>query len=87
LGLPQALVAQRQPTECVAVKSVLVLPEYWDRGVAVLLFDELAKRVQARGYRWADLSITSDDNPRTPQLAERFGAEIYKRYRVYRIAW
>ena len=77
----------RKPTECVAVKSVLVLPEYWDRGVAVLLFDELAKRVQARGYRWADLSITSDDNPRTPQLAERFGAKIYKRYRVYRLTW
>jgi GNAT superfamily N-acetyltransferase len=77
----------RKPTECVAVKSVLVLPEYWDRGVAVLLFDELAKRVRARGYRWADLSITSVDNPRTPQLAERFGAKIYKRYRVYRIRW
>jgi hypothetical protein len=32
----------------------------------------------------ADLSLTSADNPRTPQLAENFGAAIYKRYRVYR---
>jgi hypothetical protein len=38
----------------------------------------------AKGYRWAELSLTSADNPRTPQLAEHLGAVIYKRYRVYR---
>jgi GNAT superfamily N-acetyltransferase len=64
---------------------VLVLPEYWDTGVAVLLFDEMARRAAARGYRWIDLSLTSDDNPRTPVLAKRMGAKIYKRYRVYRM--
>lgn len=76
--------SRRQP-QCVAVKSVLVLPEYWDTGVAVLLFDELERRVRPKGYTWADLSLTSEDNPRTPQLAERFGARIYKRYRTYRM--
>ncbi len=76
--------ARRQP-ECLAIKSVLVLPEYWDTGVAVLLFDEMAKRVVAKGYRWVDLSLTSDDNPYTPVLAERAGAKLYKRYRVYRL--
>ena len=49
-------------------------PEYWDTGVAVLLFDELARRAAAKGYRWADLSLTSADNPRTPILAEHLGA-------------
>lgn len=77
--------ARRQP-ECLAIKSVLVLPEFWDTGVAVLLFDEMAKRVLAKGYRWVDLSLTSDDNPYTPALAERVGAKLYKRYRVYRLA-
>ncbi len=76
--------SRRQP-ECVAIKSVLVLPEYWDTGVAVLLFDELERRVTPKGYKWADLSLTSEDNPRTPMLADSFGAEIYKRYRTYRI--
>ena len=75
----------RRRVECLAVKSVLVLPEYWGGGAAILLFDELARRARQRGYRWLDLSLTSDDNPRTPALAERFGAKIYKRYRVYRI--
>jgi len=75
---------RRQP-ECLAVKSVLVLPEYWGSGVSVLLFDEMARRARASGFKWADLSLTSEDNPYTPTLAERAGARLYKRYRVYRL--
>jgi GNAT superfamily N-acetyltransferase len=76
---------RRQP-ECLAIKSALVLPEYWNTGVAVLLLDEMARRAKAKGYKWADLSITSEDNPTTPLLAEHMGATIYKRWRVYRQA-
>jgi GNAT superfamily N-acetyltransferase len=75
---------KRQP-KCLAIKSVLVLPEYWDTGVAVLLFDEMVKRAIPKGYEWFDLSLTSDDNPYTPMLATRAGAKLYKRYRVYRM--
>lgn len=75
----------RRPVRCLAIKSVLVLPEYWDTGVAVMLFDEMARRAGPKGYTWVDLSLTSDDNPYTPALAERAGAKIYKRYRVYRM--
>jgi GNAT superfamily N-acetyltransferase len=67
------------------LKSVLVLPEYWGTGVSVLLFDEMARRARAKGYEWVDMSLTSEANPNTPILAERMGAEIYKRYRVYRL--
>jgi GNAT superfamily N-acetyltransferase len=76
---------RRSRPACLAVKSVLVLPEYWDTGVSVLLFDEMAKRARAKGYRWIDLSLTSEDNPYTPALATRLGARLYKRYRVYRL--
>jgi GNAT superfamily N-acetyltransferase len=75
----------RQQTRCLAIKSVLVYPDYWNSGLALLLFDEMARRARERGYQWADLSLTSADNPKTPMLAERFGAKIYKRYRVYRL--
>ena len=75
---------RRQP-ECLAVKSVLVLPEYWGTGVSVLLFAEMGRRAKAKGYKWLDLSLTSADNPNTPVLAERMGAKLYKRYRVYRL--
>lgn len=76
----------RRKTESLTIKSVLVSPDHWGTGVPVLLFDEMARRVLNRGYRWVDMSLTSDDNPNTPILAERMGAKIYKRYRVYRLA-
>ncbi len=70
--------------ECLAIKSAVVPPEYWDIGVAVLLFDEMARRAIAKGYKWADLSLTGEDNPDTRPLAYHIGAQIYKRYRFYK---
>ena len=80
----RALWYQRHKPECVSIKSIVVPPEYWDTGVAVLLFDEMARRAAARGYKWADLSMTGEDNPDTWDLAHHMGAKIYKRYRFYR---
>ena len=74
----------RSQPECIAVKSVLVLPEYWNTGVTVLLGAELLKRAKAKGYRWADLSITGAENPNSVILAKHLGARIYKRWQVYR---
>jgi len=81
----KALHYSRIQPQSAAIKSVLVLPEYWGSGVIILLLEEMAKRVIAKGYTWVDLSLTSDDNPNTPILAEHVGARIYKRYRVYRL--
>ena len=74
----------RKQPDCLAVKSVLVLPEYWNTGVAVLLCDELSKRAKDKGYQWADLSITGVENPNSVILAEHLGAQIYKKWQVYR---
>jgi GNAT superfamily N-acetyltransferase len=70
--------------KCIAIKSAVVAPEYRDTGVAILLFDEMAKRAAARGYQWADLSLTGENNTDTWPLAYHMGAQIYKRYRFYR---
>jgi GNAT superfamily N-acetyltransferase len=72
--------------KCIAIKSVVVPPQYWDTGVAILLFDEMAKRAAARGYQWADLSLTGESNVDTFPLAHHMGARIYKRYRFYKKA-
>ena len=49
------------------------------------MFDELLKRVQKiGGYEWIDLSLTAINNPQTPRLGRKMGAEIYRRYRIYR---
>ena len=37
--------------EGIAIKSVVVPPEYWDTGVAILLFDEMARRAAAKGLQ------------------------------------
>jgi GNAT superfamily N-acetyltransferase len=74
----------RLKPKCLAIKSVAVVPEHWDTGAGVLLFAEMARRAYAKGYRWADLSLTGDENPDTFPLAHRMGAKIYKRYRFYK---
>jgi len=71
-------------TECLTIKSILVLPEYWGSGIIALFADEMRRRAIAKGFRWIDLSLTSEDNPHTPILADRLGAKLYKRYRTYR---
>jgi len=75
----------RRKPESLTIKSINILPEYWGTPVSILLFTEMAKRAREKGYKWADLSLTSDDNPNTPILAERMGARVYKRYQVYRL--
>jgi GNAT superfamily N-acetyltransferase len=80
----RALWYRNRKPESIAIKSVVVPPEYWDTGVAVLLFDEMARRAAAKGYRWADMSLTGEDNPDTWDLAHHMGAKVYKRYRFYR---
>jgi len=75
--------SKRHRFESMTVKSVLVLPEYWNTGAAVLLFAELIRKARERGYRWSDLSITSVDNPSSVLTAEKLGARIYKRWQIY----
>jgi GNAT superfamily N-acetyltransferase len=79
----QLLIGMRKKPKSLAIKSVLVLPEYQKKGAAVMLFDEMVKRASAKGYTWADMSITSEDNPDTVQLSNRLGAVEYKRWQVY----
>jgi GNAT superfamily N-acetyltransferase len=79
--LPFAL---NRRTACVSVKSIVVPPEHWRTGVGILLISELYRRLEGKGYSWLDLSLTSEENPNTMPLAQRFGARIYKRFRVFR---
>jgi len=79
----RALAHRNIKPKCLSIKSIVVLPEYWDTGLAILLFDEMVRRAATRGYQWADLSLTGEDNRDTWPLAHHAGAQIYKRYRFY----
>jgi len=75
----------RRRPECLCVKSLVVVPDHWGRGVDALMFHEMGRRALAKGYRWADFSITGAENPMTPRLGANLGARIYKRWQIYRI--
>ena len=67
---------------------VATLPAVWRPAFCPGLHaDVVAKRALHKGYTWFDMSLTSADNPYTPTLAERAGAKLYKRYRVYRLVF
>jgi GNAT superfamily N-acetyltransferase len=80
------LLASRRRPECLCLKSIAVDPDHWGRGVDAVMNCALAEQAMHKGYRWMDLSLTGSDNPMTPRMAERMGARIYRRYRVYRMA-
>ena len=79
-----AFLHRNDTPKCLSIKSIVVVPEYWDTGLALLLFDEMVKRAAARGYVWADLSLTGETNEDTRPLAMHSGAKVYKKYRFYR---
>jgi len=78
------LMKNRKPV-CLTAKSVLVLPEYWNSGVVILLMEEFYNRAKEQGYQLIDMSITSADNPTSVLTAEKMGSEIYKRWQVYNL--
>jgi GNAT superfamily N-acetyltransferase len=80
----RAFLHRNDKPKCLSIKSVVVPPEYWDTGLALLMFDEMAKRAAAKGYQWADLSLTGEFNKDTRPLAKNTGAKMYKKYRFYR---
>ena len=63
-----------------------VRPEYRRREYAALpylLIDEITRRGRARGYHWAELSWTLEDNHLTNNILTKMGCQRYKTYRIY----
>lgn len=52
-------------------------------GLSAAMYVELAKRGAARGYRWAELGWTLDDNAAVNVAIRRMGGKAYKRYRIF----
>jgi len=42
------------------------------------------RHAAAKGYQWADLSLTGEEDTDTWPLAHCMGAKIYKRHRFYK---
>ncbi len=55
-------------------------------GLSAAMYVEVAKRGLAKGYRWAELSWTREDDAPINLGIRSMGAKVYKTYRVYRKA-
>ncbi len=85
LDAPRKLLAwwHMKRINVLSLKVAGVVEELQGRGIEALLLLGLIKAAQPRGYRWVDLSLQAEDNDKLTTLTSHFGAEDYKRYRVY----
>jgi GNAT superfamily N-acetyltransferase len=75
----------RRNIKGMSIKIIALDPDYWGRGLDALMYGELARQMVKKGFNFADLSLTGEDNPQTNRLAKVIGAEVYKRYRIYQL--
>jgi hypothetical protein len=53
-------------------------------GLSAAMYVEVAKRGTGKGYRWAELSWTREDDAPINLGIKSMGSKLYKRYRVYK---
>lgn len=66
-----------------SLKLLAVLEEYRGRGLDALFYVETAKALLRKGYVWADMSLTAEDNVEINKLVRNLGMRRYKVYRTY----
>jgi GNAT superfamily N-acetyltransferase len=88
VSLLNALMIRRyiRQVKVVSFKMMGVLEAYRRRGIDALLYLAMIQAVYEKGYEWLDGSVTSEDNRGINLSAQRWGAERYKHYRMYRMS-
>jgi GNAT superfamily N-acetyltransferase len=82
LGLLKFLYYSRK-IEAIRVLLLGVKAEYRKRGIETLLYVELFRRGQAKGYRWGEMSWILEDNHLMQKGIEAVGGRRYKTYRIF----
>jgi ribosomal protein S18 acetylase RimI-like enzyme len=82
LGLLKFLYYSRK-IEAIRVWMLGVKAEYRKRGIETLLYLEIFRRGQARGYQWGEMSWILEDNHLMQKGIEALGGKKYKTYRIY----
>lgn len=60
-----------------------ILKEYRASGISYLLATEMVKQGMRKGFQWAELSWTLEDNEAVNKFAASLGGRVYKKYRIY----
>ncbi|OGP53306.1 MAG: hypothetical protein A2Y65_04990 [Deltaproteobacteria bacterium RBG_13_52_11] len=82
LGLLKFLYYARK-IEAVRVLLLGVKAEYRKRGIETLLYMDLFRRGQTRGYHWGEMSWILEDNHLMQKGIEALGGRRYKTYRIF----
>jgi len=53
-------------------------------GLSAAMYVEVAKRGKAKGYKWCEMSWTREDDAPINLGIKSMGAQVYKKYRVYK---
>jgi GNAT superfamily N-acetyltransferase len=77
------MILSKRKTDRLRVFALGVLEEYRGKGVDALMYYETIKAAHANNYEWGEMSWILENNDAMNRPIEMFGAEIYKRYRVY----
>jgi GNAT superfamily N-acetyltransferase len=73
----------RRRLDWVRIFAAGALPEYQGRGVAAMIFAEMARNALGKGFQQAEMSWILESNPKSFLNVVRAGAEKYKTYRIY----
>lgn len=73
----------KQKIKAIRVWMLGVKAEYRKRGIETLLYLEIFRRGQARGYEWGEMSMILEDNHLMQKGIEALGGKKYKTYRIY----
>jgi GNAT superfamily N-acetyltransferase len=82
LGIAKILWHKRKITH-IRVLALGVLDKYRNHGIDTALYHETFDKGRAMGYRSAEMSWILEDNYAMRNPLEKFGAHVYKTYRVY----
>jgi GNAT superfamily N-acetyltransferase len=77
------MILNKRKTDRIRVFALGVLQGWRGKGVDALMYYETLKAAGANDFAWAEMSWILENNDAMNRPIQMFGAEVYKRYRVY----
>ena len=72
----------RNKIDSIRILAMGVLPEYRNKGIDNVMRVQTFQNCIGTNYKWGELSWILETNNLMIAVAERLGAEVYKRYRM-----
>lgn len=67
----------------IRILTMGVIHKYQKRGIDTVFYIDTYLNAEKKGYKWAEMSWSLEDNFLINHALETFGAKLYKKYRIY----